>query len=350
MITDEMIEAARLEIMETFDLLNCGEEQAKAVLTAALSTVPSAGAEAVIPAPRGGHEPNWWEEWVKTTRAYNRLAKAAQAVIDETKAIHDNEPWPIRYRAPYDAITKLTEALVASDQSVAVSTPASEAHGISSEELAVIDPMHPDFPDALLAVTPEQGETAPSYEIQVVVTDSMVAAPRPHIGMRSTTGAATATSAMKRPSEPRLLRSEARQMSDEPKRKKTSYVGVPAIFELTMACNVLIRAYGASIYHVGSSLQRPDWRDVDLVMILDDADFAREFPNAPLHSAAWEHDPKWLVLTVSLSKWLAKKAGVPVDFKFQPRTFANERHTGPRNQIGRFINHHPTDEEEDDAR
>lgn len=139
-------------------------------------------------------------------------------------------------------------------------------------------------------------------------------------------------------------------LSEAPKRKKTSYVGVPAIFELTMVCNVLIRAYDASIYHVGSSLLRPDWRDVDLVMIMDDEAFSREFPNAPLHSAAWEHDPKWLVLTVSLSKWLADKAGVPVDFKFQPRTFANERHSGPRNPIGRFVNHRPADEEEDDAR
>lgn len=139
-------------------------------------------------------------------------------------------------------------------------------------------------------------------------------------------------------------------LSAAPKRIKTSYVGVPAIFELTMACNVLIRAYGSSIYHVGSSLQRPDWRDVDLVMILSDEAFEREFPNAPLHSAAWEHDPKWLVLTVSLSKWLSEKSGVPVDFKFQPRTFANERHSGHRNPIGRYINHRPADEEDDDAR
>lgn len=76
-----------------------------------------------IPVPRGGLEPNWWEEWVKTTRAYNALAKAAQAVIDEAKAIHDNEPWPIRYRAPYEAITKLNEALAACDRSVAVTPP-----------------------------------------------------------------------------------------------------------------------------------------------------------------------------------------------------------------------------------
>lgn len=120
-------------------------------------------------------------------------------------------------------------------------------------------------------------------------------------------------------------------------RKKASYVGVPAIFELQMACHVLVKAYNTTIYHVGSSLERADWRDVDLVMILDDEEFEREFPNAPLHSASWELDPKWLVLTVSISKWLTEKSGVPVDFKFQPMTFANEHHQGPRNSIGRYI-------------
>jgi len=131
--------------------------------------------------------------------------------------------------------------------------------------------------------------------------------------------------------------------TEQPKRRKTSYVGVPAIFELQMACNVLVKAYDCSIYHVGSSLERPDWRDVDLVMILDDEQFEREFPNAPLSGASWELDPKWLVLTVSLSQWLAEKSGVPVDFKFQPRTFANEHHNGRRNPIGRYVKN-PTPE------
>ncbi|RUM06892.1 hypothetical protein EFR84_11230 [Rhizobium chutanense] len=134
--------------------------------------------------------------------------------------------------------------------------------------------------------------------------------------------------------------------STSEKRKKASYVGVPAIFELQMACHVLVKAYGASIYHVGSSLERPDWRDVDLAMILDDEAFQREFPNAPLHSASWELDPKWLILTVALSKWLSEKSGVPVDFKFQPRTFANERHSGPRNPIGRYITANPASQED----
>ena len=120
--------------------------------------------------------------------------------------------------------------------------------------------------------------------------------------------------------------------------RKASYVGVPAIFELSLACHLLTRAFGNhTIYHVGSSRERPDWRDVDLVMIMPDEAFAAEFPGAPLHSAAWELAAKWLVLTCALSKWLTEKAGVPVDFKFQPRTFANERQAKARNPIGRLL-------------
>lgn len=122
-----------------------------------------------------------------------------------------------------------------------------------------------------------------------------------------------------------------------PKASKTSYVGVPAIFELSLACHLLSRGWGHTVYHVGSSRERPDWRDVDLVMIMPDEAFAAEFPASPLHSAAWELDPKWLVLTCAISKWLTDKAGVPVDFKFQPMTFANERHDKPRNPIGHML-------------
>lgn len=39
--------------------------------------------------------------------SFAELQAAAQFVVDETDRIHDNDPWPIKYRAPYDAITKL---------------------------------------------------------------------------------------------------------------------------------------------------------------------------------------------------------------------------------------------------
>ena len=131
-------------------------------------------------------------------------------------------------------------------------------------------------------------------------------------------------------------------------RYKTSHVGVPALFELTRGCHLITRGWGNhTCYHVGSSLDRPDWRDVDIVMMLPDEVFKREFPNAPLHSAAWEHDAKWLVTTIALSKWLTERSGVQVDFKFQPVTFANDKHDGPRNPIGRLYKMEGETDDED---
>jgi hypothetical protein len=119
-------------------------------------------------------------------------------------------------------------------------------------------------------------------------------------------------------------------------RIKASYVGAPKIFALEQACRQVFEAFGADcdfggIYHVGSSLQRTDWRDIDLRLMMDDASFDRLFPNAGRH---WEHDARWLLMTVSISEYLSRVTGLPVDFQFQPMTHANEHHKGPRSAMG----------------
>ena len=125
--------------------------------------------------------------------------------------------------------------------------------------------------------------------------------------------------------------SERRNKSTRP---KASYVGVPAIFELELACQHLYRAFGNVCYLVGSAIERPDWRDIDIVMIMDDEEFAAEFPAATAGGCHWEFDPKWLIMTIAISKWLSAQCGHLVDFKFQPRTHANERHKGRRHAMG----------------
>jgi hypothetical protein len=126
-------------------------------------------------------------------------------------------------------------------------------------------------------------------------------------------------------------------MTDEP-RKKAVYVGAPAIFRLELACQHLEEAFCekglGGVYLVGSALQRPDWRDVDLRLILPDEQFAKLFPDA---GQFWEFDPRWLVLTCAISAWLKEQSGLPIDFQFQPQTHANERHKGGRNAMGMRI-------------
>lgn len=123
----------------------------------------------------------------------------------------------------------------------------------------------------------------------------------------------------------------------EKKLLKSSYIGAPAIFQLEMACRQLFEAFGdggdyhTCIYLVGSSMERPDWRDVDVRMMLPDEEFARLFPDAGKH---WEQDPRWLVMVVSISAWMSKLTDLPIDFQFQPATHANDRHKGFRSAVG----------------
>lgn len=117
-------------------------------------------------------------------------------------------------------------------------------------------------------------------------------------------------------------------------RTKGIYIGAPACFALELACKHINDAFGGfHCYVVGSALERPDWRDIDVRLILGDDEFDHEFPGTR-ENGTWEFDPKWLLLTVSLSSWLHQQTGLPVDFQIQPQTHANERHAGQRNPVG----------------
>jgi hypothetical protein len=124
-------------------------------------------------------------------------------------------------------------------------------------------------------------------------------------------------------------------MSEEP-RKKGIYVGAPACFALELACKDLMAAFGnggGGCYLVGSALQRPDWRDIDVRFMLPDDEFDVLFPGTR-ENGIWEFDSRWLVMTTAIADWLAKRTGLPIDFQFQSQTHANERHKGRRNALG----------------
>lgn len=127
-----------------------------------------------------------------------------------------------------------------------------------------------------------------------------------------------------------------------PKRQKVGYVGAPAIFALKSACQDLARAFNCyGVYLVGSALERPDWRDVDVRMILSDEAFVGLFPGA-VHDgkpANWEANPRWLWMTISISDRLSKLSGLPIDFQFQPQTHANDAHKGRRDCLSIHIDH-----------
>ena len=121
-------------------------------------------------------------------------------------------------------------------------------------------------------------------------------------------------------------------------RKKVCYIGAPACFALEQALKHVHDAFDEDgnfgIYIVGSCLERADWRDVDVRMILSDHAFEQLFPRAFSTNATWEFDPRWTLMTIAISKWLSAETGLPIDFQIQPQTFANERHKGPRHAAG----------------
>lgn len=115
---------------------------------------------------------------------------------------------------------------------------------------------------------------------------------------------------------------------------KASYVGAPAIFLLERECRLLNEAFGdghPGCYLVGSSLVKPDWRDVDIRFIMPDDEFEKLFPDAERH---WEFDQRWLIMTASISLHLSKVTGLPIDFQFQKQSHANARYDGLRHPMG----------------
>lgn len=73
---------------------------------------------------------------------------------------------------------------------------------------------------------------------------------------------------------------------------------------------------GVMPYHVGSSLKRADYRDVDVRLLLADDryDMLADLVNVDR-------------LNLAVSLWGQKVTGLPIDFQVQPTTDANERYS-----------------------
>lgn len=112
-------------------------------------------------------------------------------------------------------------------------------------------------------------------------------------------------------------------------------------FLLDQACIVVGWAFDSTPYLVGSSLERADYRDVDVRVVLDDEVYARWFPG-PGHQVT---QPLWSLLSSAISAQLSQMTGLPVDFQIQGRTaMAQQYAESPRHPLGIF----PTAGEADD--
>jgi len=108
-------------------------------------------------------------------------------------------------------------------------------------------------------------------------------------------------------------------------KSRASWLTVSQAHRLDGACLNLARVFGGNCpYLVGSVLDRADFHDVDVRMMLPDKTFARMFRN-----------PEWLKLAnAAISAQLELATGLPIDFQFQDTTKANEEFNGRRHALG----------------
>ena len=125
----------------------------------------------------------------------------------------------------------------------------------------------------------------------------------------------------------------------KPTVRSASYLSPPDMHRLDWACSPIRRAFGVPPYLVGSALTRPDFRDIDLRLILDDAVVERMFGAEGTYGTPEHPTPHrlQLLLHIALSDLIAKAASLPwpMDFQIQSMTEANvPEHDGVRCPMG----------------
>ena len=105
-------------------------------------------------------------------------------------------------------------------------------------------------------------------------------------------------------------------------RRRHHYLPAPVYRDLDRACVQIRQAFGTP-YLVGSATQRPDYRDVDVRVILFDDEFLQMFPGRADANARMESNLRCSIVCSLVSQLLSRSTGLPVDFQIQSMTQAN---------------------------
>src|SRR5690242_8007878 len=109
-----------------------------------------------------------------------------------------------------------------------------------------------------------------------------------------------------------------------------NYLGPAQHLRLDVACAPIRDAFDNAPMLVGSVLERPDFRDVDVRLMVDDDEYERMFGDVA-------NDPRAamraLLINSALSDWLAHTTGLPVDFQFQPVSQTRQYDSRPRSAL-----------------
>lgn len=111
------------------------------------------------------------------------------------------------------------------------------------------------------------------------------------------------------------------------KPRRGSYLLLADFERLEEWCRLVSEVFDGDVpYLVGSVNQRPDFRDVDLRLILADDAFDAQFGARPV---------KVRMLNRAISTWGQRETGLPIDFQVQRQTEANAAYGGDfRNPMG----------------
>lgn len=129
---------------------------------------------------------------------------------------------------------------------------------------------------------------------------------------------------------------EHRYCTPKPNQEKhrVNFLTVSENASLKLAAEPIARVFqdGYGIYHVGSSITRKDYRDVDVRLIVSDELFDRLFGKIDPTPAKLN---LWFLMCWALSEWMQKRTGLPIDFQIQSMAMANvPAHKGhPRNAL-----------------
>jgi hypothetical protein len=104
--------------------------------------------------------------------------------------------------------------------------------------------------------------------------------------------------------------------------KRSVWLTTYDLHRLDLAVSPL-RRLCPDIYLVGTVLTEPNWRDVDIRMIMSDDEFDEVFSNSLL----------WEVFCLTTTAWLRSETNLPIDFQVQRMTEANEKHNKIRNHL-----------------
>lgn len=96
---------------------------------------------------------------------------------------------------------------------------------------------------------------------------------------------------------------------------------------LDEACKPIRDGFGDTPYLVGTAVERKEYRDVDVRLILKDKKFRRLKAAIGLDGIA--------LLGLLIGEHLAARTGMPIDFQIQEQTAANHHHGNKmRNPLG----------------